>query len=307
MTRGGRTHDMTHWAAEPAGSTRSHPNRELETLFLLSFKRIPEPSCPTIKLSWQIYSVGFTDVFMNTDETAFNSTPASEYFPACLTLSNGTLPYTLGTFNCTQGLFTAAWVQENSLFPGCFALNFHVSLRQKKKKKIFLSNTGKDQIYWCNEHAAVSQELLNMSTIPLILKAFKKKRGRVEVWRKPVNLLYVWRFFTCGPRGRANGGPNNDEAAVTQHMLPKDKNINGHRRQKWVRELHHRVPRTLDASPPTRSEGKQVGPRDSSCWRGGGGVDIFPGLWWCSCCCCPSRRLGSSVCTIARSHWRCDI
>lgn len=120
MTRGGRTHNTTHWAEEPAGSTRSHPNGELETLFLLSVKRVPEPSCPTIKLSWQIYSVGFTDVFMNTDETTFKSTPVSEYFPACLTLSNGTLPCTLGTFNCSQTLFTAVWLQENSPFPSLF-------------------------------------------------------------------------------------------------------------------------------------------------------------------------------------------
>lgn len=88
----------TTWHTEQQNlqTPHTHPHKELKTLFLLSLKRNPEPSCLTIKSSWQIYSVGITDVFMNTDGTAYfiwtvKSTPANEYFSACLTLSNGTL------------------------------------------------------------------------------------------------------------------------------------------------------------------------------------------------------------------------
>lgn len=53
------------------------------------------------------------------------------------------------------------------------------------------------------------------------------KKDRVAVWRKPVNLLNVGWFFTCGPRGRSNGGPKNNIAAVSVqrlHQLLRDKN-----------------------------------------------------------------------------------
>lgn len=132
------------------------------------------------------------------------------------------------------------------------------------------------------------------------------KKGNVEVWQNSVNLLYVWRTFTRGPRGRANGGPKNDEAAVTLHTLPKDK------KNEWPpqTEMSVRTSPSCAENPGCVAANALRGEAGRTSWfilLAEGPLDIFPRLPWCSGCCCPSQRPGSSVSAIACSHWRCDI
>lgn len=146
--RGTNARHDTHWAAQPADSTHSSTQGAENTLVPLSFQRNPEPSCSTIKPSWQIYSIGITDVFVNTDVTAYfiwtvESTPANEHFSACLTLSNATLH--LGCVLIAHRSFCCCLIPTGKL-SSFSPLKFYVSLRPRRKKK--KKNTSKSYKLW---------------------------------------------------------------------------------------------------------------------------------------------------------------
>lgn len=184
MSWGGQMHDITHRAAEPA---HTHPHRELKTLFLVSFKRIPEDFCSAIKPSWQIYNIElqmFSSTLMRlhilfeqSSQHQWIRLSLSDLVQWYLTPWVGLIAHT-GFYCCltpTEALpifsseFLFLWDRLKKKTPTSvtnYEPHVHTSINNNKKLDV---EVMWDEIYWCNEHAAASQELFNMSTTSWLL------------------------------------------------------------------------------------------------------------------------------------------